>query len=169
MNELEDVLCEIVESLTENSKKNMEIIEKVEKLLHNIKEQDKHILEDLETKQKIDNFTNNNLLEDNTDIMQRRIEYHKKMGTYQEIPPEDKPPEENVHKKEDGYPKITPLMKLSPREREQLYKQIFDEAKYNIEVLLDIQNSSSDYKEKLFEESNRLLDIWIEKNKTKNI
>jgi hypothetical protein len=164
MKELEDVLYEIVESLAENSKKNMEIIEKVEKLLNNIKEQDKHILEDLETKQKITDFANNNLLEDNTNIMERRIEYHKKMGTYQELPQK-----EESRRKEDEYPKITPLMKLSPSEREQLYKQIFNEAKYNIEILLDIKKDSPDYKEKLFEESNRLLDIWMEKNKTKNI
>lgn len=196
MDKIEEILQEINDFLIENARKHMEIVDKVDKLLSEIKEQNrrldeeiKFLEEDNQTKDTVQSIMNDTILADDKDILERRIAYHKQMGTYEEdkdlkeetikedeksdyIKQEDEnrkiePVKEEKIKEEDKLPKISPLMKLSPKERDILYKQIFNEAKYNVEILLNTKEGNSDYEEKLFEESNRLLNNWIEINKTK--
>ena len=84
----------------------------------------------------------------------RRIAFHKENNTYKE-------PEE---------PKIstiTPLHTLTNADREALEKKIFYDAIFNVEKLLGIKRDDPDFRNKVCEESDRLLDLWNEQHKTK--
>lgn len=174
MDDIKNVLYEVMETLAQNSKKNMDIVDKVQKILSNLKDPG----ENYSNNENPGNTGDNELIEheiiektiepdlllnDNSDIMERRIEHHKKMGTFSEPPPEEvKKPVQNS---DPQYPKVSPLMKLSPRQRDQLYRTIFNEAKNNVEVILNIKRDSEDYAKKLNEESDRILNNWMEMNK----
>jgi hypothetical protein len=84
----------------------------------------------------------------------RRIAFHKENNTYKE-------PEE---------PKIstiTPLHTLTNADREALEKKIFYDAIFNVEKLLGIKRDDPDFRNKVCEESDRLLDLWNEQHRTK--
>lgn len=88
--------------------------------------------------------------------MDRRIDLHKKNNTYREVDP-------NI----PNIPTITPLHTLTHIDREMLERKIFHDAVFNVEMLLGIKRSDSDFKTKVCEESDRLLDIWNEQHKIK--
>jgi len=86
--------------------------------------------------------------------MDRRIDYHKEHNTYVE-------PISTIST-------ITPLHTLTNSEREALEKKIFYDAVFNVENLLDCKRSDPDYRNKVCEESDRLLIVWNEQHKSKN-
>jgi len=88
--------------------------------------------------------------------MDRRIAYHKEQSTYKE-------PEL------DTVSTITPLHTLTNSEREALEKKIFYDAVFNVETILDIKRSDPDFRRKVCEESDRLLTVWNEQHKSKNL
>ncbi len=65
---------------------------------------------------------------------------------------------------EAGIPKITPLSKLSKKNQDILLKQLFNEAKFNVENLLNIKNSDPEFVTEVCKESDRLLDVWMQKH-----
>lgn len=81
----------------------------------------------------------------------RRISYHKENNTY----------------KEPDFPTITPLHTLTNADREALEKKIFYDAIFNVETLLGVQRSDPDFRSKVCEESDRLLNVWNEEHKSK--
>lgn len=64
-------------------------------------------------------------------------------------------------------PIITPLHKLNLREQDELFVQIFKEACFNVEKILQIDKEDEQYSSKVKEEADRLLQVWIDINKKK--
>jgi chorismate mutase len=111
--------------------------------------------------QKPEQKINNEIDNDATDILNRRIALHKQLGTYKELNKKlDEEPDEETH-----YPTITPLNKLNLNEQKSLLLDIFNKAKHNVQVLLQISENDDEYQSQILKESDRLLNVWIEMNK----
>jgi hypothetical protein len=89
-------------------------------------------------------------------IIARRVELHKELGSF--IDPDNKPAE--------PIPMITPLSKLSVKEQNALYKNIFDQATFNIETVMGIAVSDLEFETQVSNEADRLLNVWIEMQKS---
>jgi hypothetical protein len=124
---------------------------------------------------------NNDFIENgNQDILDRRINYHKEMGTYKEFdeskPNESKSDESELKinnpaftdkliSQEKKIPMINALHKFSPQEQNVILKKIFDEASYNIEYIMQIKPNNSLFQKSVMDESDRLLNSWFFANK----
>jgi hypothetical protein len=98
----------------------------------------------IETTDPIDPDT---LLEDDNEvILNRRIELHKELGTYQEPV------------------MITPLHKLNDKEQENLYKRIYEDAVQNM-IDTNSEKTGALFRAKVKDEADRLLSVWMSINK----
>lgn len=86
------------------------------------------------------------LEDDNEVILNRRIELHKELGTYQEPV------------------MITPLHKLNDKEQENLYKKIYEDAVQNM-IDTNSEKTGPLFRAKVKDEADRLLSVWMSINK----
>lgn len=86
------------------------------------------------------------LEDDNEVILNRRIELHKELGTYQEPV------------------MITPLHKLNDKEQENLYKRIYEDAVQNM-IDTNSEKTGPLFRAKVKDEADRLLSVWMSINK----
>lgn len=59
-------------------------------------------------------------------------------------------------------PKINPLMRLKPDEREMLLYKFYKKSKYNVSQIMKIDEDNPLFEEKLQEESDRMINEWIQ-------
>lgn len=118
-------------------------------------------------------------IQDEKIIMERRVELHKELGTYIEplLPKEPLLPlvfntgsiiDPLIDTRtEVNTPMITPLFKLNKREKEALYRDIFNKASNYIKNILGIATTDETFDLQVSNEADRLLKVWIEINKAK--
>ena len=94
--------------------------------------------------------------------LDRRITLHKELGTFDE-----KYTEDPNYPKDSNVPMINPLHRLNDKEQEQLYMKLFNKAIYNVEKIMNVEKNSAYFKTMVHQESDRLLNSWIEANKSK--
>lgn len=66
-------------------------------------------------------------------------------------------------------PVINPLSRLSIDEKNRTLKKIFNDAVFNVETIMNIAKTDNRYDEKVNEEADRLLNVWLEASKIKSI
>jgi hypothetical protein len=66
-------------------------------------------------------------------------------------------------------PVINPLSRLSIDEKDRILKKIFNDAVFNVETIMNIAKTDNRYDEKINEEADRLLNVWLEASKIKSI
>lgn len=116
-------------------------------------------------------------------IVERRKELHRQLGTYdeskdstevvkvanevdniKETPLNDmKPPlypETKDETKDDSTPMLNPLHKLNYKELDELQRNIFKKAVFNVETILQIKRDDENFKDSVKAESDRLLEVW---------
>ena len=166
---IEDLLL-IIKDLSDSCNKNIEsinciryILDTMSKEQENQKETQEETQEEEEEEEEeqIPNLEEHiiNMDKESERILNRRIELHKSLGTYSPINHENHENHEN-HKEKPSL--ITPLSKLSIDTRDTLLRQLFKDAIFNVEKLMNIDKSDSSFKSKVNTEADRLLNVWIE-------
>lgn len=175
-------LTNLVNIITLECKKNMQNIKIISDILEKLQPGVTTAVTPVEPvpdpipEQLVNNFDSIDIIEKSHEvIINRRVELHKELGSYVEpvaeaaqvVEPVVEPVAEVVVTQQD-YPTITPLLKLDAKQREKLFKQIFKEAFFNVEKIMLIDRDDALFKKSVTEESDRLLNVWMEiNNKTK--
>lgn len=158
-----DKLRELITIINDRCEKNMNDIMKVSEVLESLSNMTPtDILPSDDTTTSIKEIQCDDILADDTDLFQRRIELHKSLGTYEE-PIIQKETPQKIAK----HPVLNALYKLSDNEQNQLLKKLFKDACFNVEKITQIKKTDSSYQIEVMKESDRLLNIWLESNQKK--
>jgi len=167
-------LIDLLKEYIDSSKKNIMLTEKILSLLtkdadesshvHIQKEENKEVIhtnKKIEEHTRHDNLSQFDEIDEVDEIMQRRIELHKKQGTY--IYPTE---EKKIHKPHyDNAPKITPFSMLNLDEQNEVAYKIFKDAQFNVKNLMDIDEKSDQFLTAVEKEADRLLEVWMLANR----